>query len=896
MLDTPYVNPKSNIKKFLHIFEGLSLFFFCVETLIRIISNGLLFPDKTKSQNKSTLKSNLLNLNSISSANSPNNISSSFSVSQLVLSQISQKSLSLIDNNSPKRIYEGRNFDTKEINLNEILKKSKEGDDSISSQSKLSNKSLIKLNKNSNENNSFHNKKNSNASNSDKMKYNEISNSKFKKDSTKIPYLRNILNIEHLLTLSINLYVFIQQTDSKLSYKENIKIPYLLYNVKCLRPLRLISEFTNLKQMFQVLLLSIPSILYMILIALIVFFIYAVAGLNYFKGLLGNCSNSIYKNRKKCVQHNFIWEPEEDNFDSITSSILIVYELATTSGWYNIMYKINVVTNNFSPLYFISFMIIGCIFIMNFSVTCVVDTFVSLREIMEGDVFLTDNQREWLKAVKMFMKFKPIPTINLHSTKISKFRKICYRIVSNHNFNRGINLLIIINIFAMCTSHAGQSKEFENFQDAVFYCTTFIFILEMIIKLITYKSLFFIDSMNIFDFVVVILSSLSIIFSIIYHFEKNKTYFKDYDVIPGLIKGIRVLRVFRLINLNFSIKNYLKILLFILPQILNIFTLLIVLISIFIILGISLFSTVKYNNIINDNVNFKNWFSSFNTLSRILTGDQWNEVMIAYAIKSKNCTNEHQNYYSLKLNGPQGCGKWSTYPFFIFFMVLNSTIVVNMFIAVIVGSFMDENTDSNENEISTKDAIDFYQLWSQYDCNVKYNITLGKFVLFMSQLQYPMGLKGDKLFVSDLNKQKLKGKIYLSPDRTTLMDESQVKNILKKLGIYSKIGKIHILDVIKLINKRYIIGQKEKEESLLSLEKYQKELRLFDIKQKNVSKRLKKEFKRYHKDYGLITLDKPEDKIERSFSERKDKIQKLKIKKIKSIRSNNSRKSEHKKN
>jgi len=165
----------------------------------------------------------------------------------------------------------------------------------------------------------------------------------------------------------------------------------------------------------------------------------------------------------------------------------------------------------------------------------------------------------------------------------------------------------------------------------------------------------------------------------------------------------------------------------------------------------------------------------------------------------------------------------------------------------------------------------------------------------MSQLQYPMGLKGDKLFISDLNKQKLKGKIYLSPDRTTLMDESQVKNILKKLGIYSKIGKIHILDVIKLINKRYIIGQKEKEENLLSLEKYQKELRLFDIKQKNVSKRLKKEFKRYHKDYGLITLDKPKDKIERSFTERKDKIQKMKIKKIQSIKSTNSKRTDNRK-
>ena len=107
--------------------------------------------------------------------------------------------------------------------------------------------------------------------------------------------------------------------------------------------------------------------------------------------------------------------------------------------------------------------------------------------------------------------------------------------------------------------------------------------------------------------------------------------------------------------------------------------------------------------------------------------------------------------------------------------------------------------------------------------------------------------------------------------------------------------KIHILDVIKFVNKRYIFGQQEKEENLLSIEKYQKELRLFDIKQKNVSKRLKKEFKRYHKDYGLITLDKPKDKIERSFTERKDKIQKMKIKKIQSIKSTNSKRTDNRK-
>ena len=52
MIDTPYVNPKSKKKKVLHIFEGLSLIFFCLETLIKIIANGLFIPDKNKFQKK----------------------------------------------------------------------------------------------------------------------------------------------------------------------------------------------------------------------------------------------------------------------------------------------------------------------------------------------------------------------------------------------------------------------------------------------------------------------------------------------------------------------------------------------------------------------------------------------------------------------------------------------------------------------------------------------------------------------------------------------------------------------------------------------------------------------------------------------------------------------------
>jgi hypothetical protein len=431
----------------------------------------------------------------------------------------------------------------------------------------------------------------------------------------------------------------------------------------------------------------------------------------------------------------------------------------------------------------------------------------------------------------------------------------------------------------MCFTHLGQSNVFTDIQDLFFNFSTLIFIFEMIMKLIAYKSLFFIDSMNIFDFIVVICSSISVIFSTINHHFKGKTYFTKYDAIPGLVKGTRVIRVFRLINLNSAIKNYLKILLFIMPQFLNIFTLLLLFIVIFIILGINLFSTIKYGEVINDNVNFKNIISSMTTLIRVLTGDQWNDIMHELAIKQENCTNEEQTYEDLMLNGPNGCGTWSSYPYFTFFMILNSTIIVNIFIAVIVGTFMEENVDSYGKEITTREIKEFYDLWSKYDPKVKYSITINRFILFMTELKFPMGLNGDKFFDIDINKLKLKGKIFFSPDRRSVLDEEQVKIISEKLGIQSRNGKIHILDVIKLVNKRYIIAQQESEEDLQTLEKYKKELKLFDIKQRKVGQKLKKEFSRYHKGYNGFTIikknTKSHEQIHKNFNSPIRKIRKV---------------------
>ena len=162
---------------------------------------------------------------------------------------------------------------------------------------------------------------------------------------------------------------------------------------------------------------------------------------------------------------------------------------------------------------------------------------------------------------------------------------------------------------------------------------------------------------------------------------------------------------------------------------------------------------------------------------------------------------------------------------------------------------------------------------------MEYSIGINRFILFMTELKFPLGLKGDKLFDDDINKHKLRGKVFFSPDKKMVLDEKQINVISEKLGILKKTKKIHILDVIKLINKRYIIAQQDNEEDLQSLEKYKKELKLFDIKQRKVGQKLKKEFSRYHKGYNGITIikknTKSHEQIHKNFNSPIRKIRKV---------------------
>ena len=61
-----------------------------------------------------------------------------------------------------------------------------------------------------------------------------------------------------------------------------------------------------------------------------------------------------------------------------------------------------------------------------------------------------------------------------------------------------------------------------------------------------------------------------------------------------------------------------------------------------------------------------------------------------------------------------GCGTWAALPYFITFNLSVTTIMINLFTAVIIESFERQNS-GEEDSLSPQSINEFMSLWSEYD-------------------------------------------------------------------------------------------------------------------------------------------------------------------------------------
>ena len=186
---------------------------------------------------------------------------------------------------------------------------------------------------------------------------------------------------------------------------------------------------------------------------------------------------------------------------------------------------------------------------------------------------------------------------------------------------------IIINTATLCITWYGESEIVTKITTNINYTLVGVYTIECIIKIIGLQNFYFKNSWNVFDFVVVVITLITMI---IQKFSTQK-----FTKQTSISRTVRILRLFMLMRSFKTVKVIINSLKDSMSSLISIGMLLFVLMFIYSIIGMKLFGLANITNqsTVNYHCNFKNFFNAFLLLLRCSTGEAWDSIMFDYARK-----------------------------------------------------------------------------------------------------------------------------------------------------------------------------------------------------------------------------------------------------------------------
>ena len=194
-------------------------------------------------------------------------------------------------------------------------------------------------------------------------------------------YLRSIEN-------SVDFLVIIVSIVSYIPMEANLKGVKVFRIIRLLRPMRLVSRNENLKISLKALAVSVPAILSLMLVIMLVFFVFAILGVNLLKEKSYYCNTDavidmltqseiegLINTKHDCLNYGGFWATKHHNFDNIGKSMHQMIVMSQLVNWPQTMfYCINSRGPDLVPGYkhspylvtpfFVVFILIGSFFIM----------------------------------------------------------------------------------------------------------------------------------------------------------------------------------------------------------------------------------------------------------------------------------------------------------------------------------------------------------------------------------------------------------------------------------------------------------------------------------------------------------------------------------------------------
>ena len=253
------------------------------------------------------------------------------------------------------------------------------------------------------------------------------------------------------------------------------------------------------------------------------------------------------------------------------------------------------------------------------------------------------------------------------------FRRFSFFVVGQSWFDPFIMFCIMANAVTMALDHYGQSEGFTLALSIADYLFVTIFVLEAVMKIAGYGfKPYIMVNWNKFDFVISIVGVVGLL----------------TDELPGLsiLRLFRVGRLLRLLNKMKTLNALFWTLVYSIPSVWNIGLLLFVILFIYAVIAMHILT--EYPHAQQDTVNADNFFNAMAMLYRVCTEDGWTDLYISYLEEWPS-----SQRYQIRI-------------YFMSFFVVGTMIAINLFIAVVLDSFSE-----NEKLFARNDQFELIQIW-----------------------------------------------------------------------------------------------------------------------------------------------------------------------------------------
>ncbi|KAL3270430.1 hypothetical protein HHI36_020985 [Cryptolaemus montrouzieri] len=550
-------------------------------------------------------------------------------------------------------------------------------------------------------------------------------------------FFRSAFNVLDLIVVCVSL-------SSLWSGEAGMSVFKILRVLKVLRPLRAINRAKGLKHVVQCVIVAIKTIGNIVLVTCLLQFMFAVIGVQLFKGKFSECTDHSKLEASQCngtylifqdgditrpKLEERIWKTYRFHFDNVAKAMLTLFTVSTFEGWPNLLHvSIDSHEENKGPIqnyrpvvavYYITYIIIIAFFMVNIFVGFVIVTFQNEGEQEYKNCDLDKNQRN---CIEFALKATPV-------RRYIPKERIQYKVwwfVTSKPFEYAIFVLILINTITLAMKIPKAPTWYTQILDESNMAFTAIFAMEFIFKLAAFRVKNYLsDAWNLFDFVIVLGGFIDIVYQ---------------EVFPGggslkfagkFFRLFRVMRLIKLLSKGEGIRTLLWTFLKSFQALPYVALLVLMLFFIYAVIGMQTFGKIESRSSegnINRNTNFATFFQAILVLFRSATGEAWQEIMMDCADPKAKCDSR---------SGQEYCGSDIAYPYFISFYVLCSFLIINLFVAVIMDNF--DYLTRDWSILGCHHLDEFIRLWSEYDPDAKGRIKHLDVVTLLRKISPPLG-------------------------------------------------------------------------------------------------------------------------------------------------------------